>query len=138
MAIQVARSLQSQLFFYEVEWGGRVLQDNVEDVFTFLDNDGGEELPTGVITMLSRCYSPSCGDGVSCYAFDCPRKGRFKLDPLPSPEEIEPTSSKRDSAWKEAIDPSILEALPASEVQRQSYVPPILCGCLDVMANWCC
>lgn len=82
VAVQVARSLQSQLFFYEVGWGGRVLQDGVEDVYMFLDDQEGgsggvseaEELPTGVITMLSRCYSPSCGEGVTCYAFGCPRK----------------------------------------------------------------
>ena len=84
-ALQVARSLQSQLFFYEVEWGNRVLMDGVEDVYMFLDDlEGGsdaiperEELPTGVITMLTRCYSPSCGEGIPCYSFACPRKVRF-------------------------------------------------------------
>lgn len=79
-ALQVARSLQSQLFFYEVEWGGRTLQDGVEDVYMFLDDqDGGsdamrEELPTGVITMLTKCYSPSCWEGAPCYAYSCPRR----------------------------------------------------------------
>lgn len=83
-ALQVARSLQSQLFFYEVEWGGRVLQDGVEDVYMFLDDQEGgsgadahperEELPTGVITMLTKCYSPSCGEGGPCYSYSCPRK----------------------------------------------------------------
>ena len=81
-ALQVARSLQSQLFFYEVEWGSRILMDGVEDVYMFLDDQEGgsdaiperEELPTGVITMLTRCYSPSCGDGIPCYAYACPRK----------------------------------------------------------------
>ncbi|KAF5318404.1 hypothetical protein D9611_013915 [Ephemerocybe angulata] len=134
VAIQVARSLQSQLFFYEVEWGGRVLQDGVEDVFMFLDDQesgsGGqgqaEELPTGVITMLSRCYSPSCGDGVSCYAFGCPRKGGFALDPLLSVvEEPEAGANKRNS-WKESIDPSVLQNLPQSEVQRQSIIHNII------------
>ena len=56
--------------------------DGVEDVYMFLDDQEGgsdatrerEELPTGVITMLTRCYSPSCGEGTSCYAFSCPRK----------------------------------------------------------------
>ena len=80
-ALHVARSLQSQLFFYEVEWGNRVLQDNVEDVFMFLDDQEGtseaamerEELPTGVITMLTRCYTPTCGDGGVCYSYGCPR-----------------------------------------------------------------
>lgn len=85
-ALQVARSLQSQLFFYEVEWGGRVLQDGVEDVYMFLDdnptNEGTndnyrgdrEELPTGVITLLTKCYSPSCQEGVPCYSYTCPRR----------------------------------------------------------------
>ena len=99
LALQVARSLQSQLFFYEVEWGGRKLTDGVEDVYMFLDegddNDGGgnsdaggipgerrsdvgrmdrEELPTGVITLLTGCYSPSCSEGQSCYSYSCPRR----------------------------------------------------------------
>ena len=80
-ALHVARSLQSQLFFYEVEWGNRVLQDNVEDVYMFLDDQEGtsetvmerEELPTGVITMLTRCYTPMCGEGGVCYSYGCPR-----------------------------------------------------------------
>jgi hypothetical protein len=41
IALLVARSLQQQLFFYEVEWGGRVLQDGVEDVYMFLDDQDG-------------------------------------------------------------------------------------------------
>jgi hypothetical protein len=84
-ALQVARSLQSQLFFYEVEWGGRVLQDGVEDVYMFLDDQEGgsdaaperEELPTGVVTMLTKCYSPSCGDEAPCYSYGCPRRVRI-------------------------------------------------------------
>lgn len=87
-ALQVARSLQSQLFFYEVEWGGRQLQDGVEDVYMFLDEGdaiGGdgpneqyrlerEELPTGVITLLTKCYSPSCQESMPCYSYSCPRR----------------------------------------------------------------
>ena len=83
-ALQVARSLQQQLFFYEVEWGGRILQDGVEDVYMFLDDQEGaadaprdrEELPTSVITVLTRCYSPSCSETQPCYSFACPRRAR--------------------------------------------------------------
>ena len=93
-ALQVARSLQSQLFFYEVEWGGRVLQDGVEDVYMFLDDQEGgseavperEELPTGVITVLTRCYSTTCGEGEPCYSFACPRKTTATLPLAPAPE----------------------------------------------------
>jgi len=87
VSLQVARSLQSQLFFFEVHSGreSRALQDGVEDVYMFLDEqDGGsgafverEELPTGVITMLTRCYSASCGEGTQCYSYTCPRKVWF-------------------------------------------------------------
>lgn len=87
IALGVARSLQSQLFFYEVEWGGRQLSDGVEDVFMFLDDSEGmsgevperEELPTGVITVLTKCYSLSCVEGVQCYAYGCPRRASVRL-----------------------------------------------------------
>jgi len=112
-AILVARSLQSLLFFYEVESGARILQDGVEDVYMFLDDydvasgsgsgrddasgSGGEnnangnggsgggtglrpspiertELPTGIMTFLTKCYSPLCDGTMGCYANDCPRR----------------------------------------------------------------
>lgn len=94
VALQVARSLQNQLFFFEVEWGGRILQDGVEDVFMFYDEQEGgsdaiferEELPTGVVTMLTRCYSPSCADsgpeGPPCYAYSCPKRVSLGLSYL--------------------------------------------------------
>jgi hypothetical protein len=112
-ALLVARSLQNLLFFYEVEWGSRALQDGVEDVYMFLDDyeigasgsgSGGvgestgsgdsrgangtgggggiaesspierTELPTGIITYLTKCYSPLCDGYGDCYAYDCPRR----------------------------------------------------------------
>jgi RHO1 GDP-GTP exchange protein 1/2 len=46
IALQVARSLQQQLFFYEVKWGGRQLQDGVEDVYMLLDDqEGSSDVP---------------------------------------------------------------------------------------------
>lgn len=131
VALQVARSLQSQLFFYEVEWGGRVLQDGVEDVYMFLnDLEGGselvpelEELPTGVITMLTRCYSPSCGEGARCYSFSCPRKGNHVFGPLPTP--LEAPSVKRES-WAETVDSAVLKSLPETEINRQTIIHKLI------------
>jgi len=91
-ALGVSRSLQSQLFFYEVEWGGKVLTDGVEDVYMFLnDQEGGsdtriemEELPTGVLTYLAKCYTPCCVDGQPCYACSCPRRVSMIWNPANS------------------------------------------------------
>ena len=87
-ALHVARSLQSQLFFYEVEWNSRTLQDGVEDVYMFMDDQEGDdvplergELPTGIATYLTRCYSPDCG-GAGCYSHTCPRKVMFCAAPV--------------------------------------------------------
>ncbi|KAF8202439.1 CNH domain-containing protein [Pholiota molesta] len=128
VALQVARSLQNQLFFYEVEWGGRALQDGVEDVYMFLDDQESgsdaiperEELPTGVITMLTRCYSPSCGEGVVCYSYSCPRKGDHVFVPPSVP--VEAVVTEKDEEWSATIDRSILKSLPESEIKRQTII----------------
>ncbi|KAG2345927.1 Dbl homology domain-containing protein [Suillus weaverae] len=109
-ALQVARSLQQQLFFYEVEWGQKLLQDGVEDVYMFLDDLEGnseahrerEELPTAVITSLTRCYASSCSEDDPCYSFACPRR--------------------QTEDWLSTVDPGILHTLPESEVHRQTII----------------
>lgn len=65
-----------------------MLQDGVDDVYMFLDDlDGGSdgviertELPTGVETILTKCYSASC-DGPGCYSYACPRKVQLMISP---------------------------------------------------------
>ena len=33
-----------------------------------------EELPTAVITLLTRCYASSCDEDNPCYSYTCPRR----------------------------------------------------------------
>ncbi|KAF8166590.1 Dbl-like domain-containing protein [Mycena galopus ATCC 62051] len=131
-ALQVARSLQSQLFFYEVEWGGRILQDGVEDVYMFLDDLEGpsdtapdrEELPTAVITMLTKCYSPSCGEGVACYSFSCPSRGNSIILQIPGPAEA-PVGPQRE-AWIKTVPHEVIVSLPDSEINRQTIIHKLI------------
>jgi hypothetical protein len=106
-ALQVARSLQENLFFFEVNYSGRVLQDNLDDVYIFGEEEGvgvsraasdvrssvwdgaaagrtsatDNELPTGVFPAFSRCYSPSCSPASpgTCYAYGCPNHPATKV-----------------------------------------------------------
>ncbi|KIK53944.1 hypothetical protein GYMLUDRAFT_49117 [Collybiopsis luxurians FD-317 M1] len=167
-ALQVARSLQSQLFFYEVEWGGRVLQDGVEDVYMFLDDlDGGgggsssqqpsstsspttnafTELPTGVVTALTKCYSPDCVEGSACYSPRCPRKGDSILGPTPGGSSFTRSTSavassisdptavgssrsgyarERGEEWIKSVPKEVLDSLPESEVNRQTIIHKLI------------
>ncbi|KAG6849618.1 hypothetical protein H0H93_006902 [Arthromyces matolae] len=124
-ALQVARSLQSQLFFSEVEWDDTSkVQDNVEDVYNFLSDlvgDSGvpEELPTGVVTMLTRCYSPSCSEAAPCYSYVCPRKGNSFADLAPMIEEAQAAIPK---AWEQKVGPEITRHLSETEIQRQNII----------------
>ncbi|KAF9454366.1 Dbl homology domain-containing protein [Macrolepiota fuliginosa MF-IS2] len=126
-ALLVARSLQSQLFFYEVEWGGRVLQDGVGDVYMFLDDsqDPSEraEIPTGVVTVLTKCYSPSCGefDDGHCYSYSCPRKVRV-FDIFLALVLI---VWKRDS-WSDPVPEDVLSSLTENEMNRQTIIRKLL------------
>ncbi|EIW59849.1 Dbl domain-containing protein [Trametes versicolor FP-101664 SS1] len=129
-ALQVARSLQSQLFFYEVEWGDRPLQDGVEDVYMFWDDQEGgsdmrmerEELPTAVITLLTRCYASSCDDENPCYSFTCPRR-RGALPQL-SPSEKEEEEDKDE--WTRTVPRELLATLPDSEINRQNIIHKLI------------
>ncbi|KAH0583069.1 hypothetical protein H2248_010954 [Termitomyces sp. 'cryptogamus'] len=126
-ALQIARSLQSQLMFVEVEWGGRILQDGVEDVYQFLDDEeygAREALPTSVVTILARCYSPSCGEGPECYAYGCPRKGDSLRKMLPSNMET-PSVSTRES-WPKTVPPEVLQTLPEREINRQIIIHKLI------------
>ena len=142
-ALLVARSLQSALFFSEVEWGGGILQDGVEDVYMFLDDlDGGTdgviertELPTGVATFLTKCYAPSC-EGPGCYCYSCPRKVPFMFHYFHSvnlftfcvqgiqqlPNIVETPTDTRQEEWSARITSQALSLLTESEINRQTYV----------------
>lgn len=136
-ALQVARSLQNQLFFYEVEWGGQALNDGVEDVYMFLDDQGQgggsdqrferEELPTGVITLLTSCYSPSCAEGLpgKCYAYGCPRGYQASAAALGrqiSTQETKPAMKETTVEWIDSVDPEVAGNLPESERRRQEVI----------------
>lgn len=142
-ALLVARSLQTQLFFYEVEWGSQVLQDGVGDVYMFLDDpqDDSErtEIPTGVVTVLSKCYSPSCGefDDSYCYSYSCPRRVSIHLSFVtfwsPSsdasyitqglkqlPPMTEALSGPTQDPWPISVPQDLLQSLTEFEINRQT------------------
>ncbi|KAN0061414.1 Rho guanine nucleotide exchange factor [Thecaphora frezii] len=193
IALLLAKSLKSQLFFHEVDWGENELRDGVEEVYTFLedslagpaghpssvvDEDWAagltmhekldlslglptgptsddrpdskkrmtataatlelDELPTGVFTPITRCYSSLCSKpGISseytCYSASCPNSMRSRLNRIASTGSSEKRAGSKmtgqkgvdqaqKKAWAELVPPELLKSIPASEVARQNAI----------------
>ncbi|KAJ7825350.1 CNH domain-containing protein [Mycena olivaceomarginata] len=72
-----------------------------------------EELPTGVVTMLTKCYSPSCGDEAPCYSYGCPRRGNSFVAATPGPAESPAIPLRED--WSHT-----------SEIHRQTIIHKLI------------
>jgi hypothetical protein len=160
IALMVARALKGQLFFHEVDWSTGDLQDNVDEVYMFLEDSlvgpdrrngpsrqnslgaeaVGEDLPTGVFTPLTSCYSPMCGVGsplgASCYSSSCPfakSSLRIPLSPLTSPSNNVDSSKAAGAsassgvnnnavAWADTVPKDFLASVPKAEIKRQNAI----------------
>lgn len=64
IALHVARSLHTQLFFFEIRDNEQPVNDGLDQVFVFPEDDGGgatwDEIPSAVLTEVTGCYSPLC------------------------------------------------------------------------------
>ena len=81
------------------------------------------ELPTDILTMATRCYSPSCPSNSTCYSPRCP----YKLRPssfLPAHEAIPqvPTPIVPQESWHQDLDPKLLAELSPEAVTRQTII----------------
>ncbi|KAK0188947.1 hypothetical protein F5146DRAFT_1140510 [Armillaria mellea] len=101
LVLDIARSLQRQFLFCEVgslEWGDseETVYHSEERIYRFLDDQDDslstnteDEVPTGVIPMLTHCYSPTCSDDWPCFSHACPRWGKAQPS---QPESSQPAT----------------------------------------------
>lgn len=85
-AIDVGCALRNQNFFHDVNYDEPILIDTVDELYAYKDmmNTPKEEhdhsglsildLPVGVYTDLTDCYSPTCTVDDPCYSWSCPNK----------------------------------------------------------------
>ena len=115
----------------EVDWDIKPLRDSAEDVFRFMGEMEGMgsgdaltgELPKGVLTMATRCYSPSCTEDQRCYSPRCP----FRTNPdtfLGRRVTTPPPTSSRSTGtrWVDDVDPLILHELSDTQKRRQTVI----------------
>ncbi|CAG8778045.1 8871_t:CDS:2, partial [Racocetra persica] len=92
LALLLGRALDAQKFFHDVTYDHRLRDSQNElyqfrkmpsilsssDNYSFKKNEKKDseetDLPTGVFTLLTDCYSPTCTRDNLCYSIACPRR----------------------------------------------------------------
>ncbi|UZJ52746.1 hypothetical protein CBS101457_002066 [Exobasidium rhododendri] len=100
--------------------------------------EGLDDLPTGVFTAMTDCYSPLCGKpdsprGAFCYSVSCPRarpngvnrntltSASHQLDTSKSSGNIM-GNSHMALAWADTVPKEFLASIPKAEVKRQNAI----------------
>lgn len=116
-------SLDSTLIEPPVNGGLRGLSVDVE-----------EDLPNGVFTLLTECYSPTCTRDRLCYSIACPRRleqqARLNMRPTPGLRRAESRGSLNDIAdgptenklWINSVSQDVADSVDESEKKRQEVI----------------
>ncbi|CBQ68526.1 probable to GDP/GTP exchange factor Rom2p [Sporisorium reilianum SRZ2] len=108
------------------------------------DDDDDDALPTGVFTLLTDCYSPTCSRDRLCYSIACPRRleqqARLNMKPQPvlqrsvSRESLNDTK-ERGALWAESVSKEVFDSLDDTERKRQEAINEVIYTERDFVAD---
>ncbi|KAG2210516.1 hypothetical protein INT47_002458 [Mucor saturninus] len=81
----------------------------------FITREDNQDLPNGVFTLLTDCYSSTCTRDSSCYSVLCPRRFNQKSQNSLSDEND-------DRLWIKTASQAILNTLSSKEIRRQENI----------------
>ncbi|KAM6497062.1 CNH domain containing protein [Amanita muscaria] len=93
-------------------------------------------LPTGVFTLLTDCYSPTCSRDQLCYSIACPRRleqqARLNMKPQPglskqmSRESLADVVNSDVTLWVQSVPPEIVNSVSDTEKKRQEAINEVI------------
>jgi hypothetical protein len=103
---------------------------------TGLPSDDDDVLPSGVFTLLTDCYSPTCSRDRLCYSIACPRRleqqARLNLKPQPglkkqlSQESIGQDTTEPGALWIHTVGKDIADTVSDTEKKRQEAINEVI------------
>ena len=97
---------------------------------------GEDELPTGIFTMLTECYSSTCSTTQLCYSITCPRrmeqcrhnsKHQRELRPQISQESFDEGSGpEAGTLWIHSVPKEVADTLSDTEKRRQEAINEVI------------
>ncbi|KAK4055074.1 Rho guanine nucleotide exchange factor [Microbotryomycetes sp. JL201] len=143
-ALTIARSLHQALWFHEIDWSDSLLRDGLGQAFIFFEDEGitssleqDVDVPQGVLTAFTDCYSPSCSKSDSgslaagCYAYSCPRRRTNRLQRHGSSvSSLTPTDFQTEEAeaWETSVPSSVVDSLSKKQVKVQNLIFELIQG----------
>ncbi|KAM0793630.1 hypothetical protein ACM66B_001062 [Microbotryomycetes sp. NB124-2] len=141
-ALTIARSLHQALWFHEIDWSDSLLRDGLGQAFIFFEDEGitssleqNVDVPQGVLTAFTECYSPSCAksdSGAGCYAYSCPRRRMNRLQrhgsSVSSLTTTDLTQSEEAEAWETSVPTSVVNSLTKKQVKVQNLIFELIQG----------
>ncbi|KAF6761498.1 CNH-domain-containing protein [Ephemerocybe angulata] len=94
-----------------------------------------DPLPSGVFTLLTDCYSPTCSRDRLCYSIACPRRleqqARLNMKPQPGLSKQISKDSLGDvpdtgSLWIHSVPPEIAASVSDAEKKRQEAINEVI------------
>ncbi|CAD6885398.1 unnamed protein product [Tilletia controversa] len=99
------------------------------------DTDEEDPLPTGVFTLLTDCYSPTCTRDRLCYSIACPRRLEQQARLNMKVQPVLKRSMSRESLvetkvagalWAESVSKAVLESVSETERKRQELINEVI------------
>ncbi|ODQ49792.1 CNH-domain-containing protein [Saitoella complicata NRRL Y-17804] len=102
-----------------------------------VEKDEGADLPNGVFTLLTECYSPTCTRDRLCYSIACPRRleqqARLNMKPQPVLRRTESQGSlggdkddQEQKLWIHSVSKEVADSVDDREKKRQE----VICECI--------
>lgn len=98
-----------------------------------------DDLPSGVFTLLSVCYSPTCSSTSLCYSISCPLRieqaKKLNMKPQPGLRKVASAESLKEdegedgggaALWANSVSKAVLDGVDAEERKRQEAINELI------------
>ncbi|ORX57578.1 hypothetical protein DM01DRAFT_1319549 [Hesseltinella vesiculosa] len=142
LSLVMGRTLGSQHLYHDVTYEHN-LRDSQDKIYQFNEdiqlNDNSsfldiphstgdsvdasadtKNLPSGVFTLLTHCYSPTCRRGQGCYSTLCPQNEKYVKRSY-SQSSLQDREEQK-SLWIHSVPKAVVEATPKDEIKRQECI----------------